>query len=116
MRGSNNQQGEGCMKLIIVAILLSIITGFAFGMAYEYEVNYEPLYNEIWYPDKPPEGIDVELALQYLTRARLSHQYYLDNPDKMKDYMTVENQQGCVDRYNAVMDLLLRLDDDTGTP
>ena len=77
----------------------------------------DAMWNKIMYPGPVVESIDIDTAIEYLAKARYSHQYYIDNPEKLTVAdiargRTVEFHQGCVDRYTAIINLLESLKDE----
>ena len=109
---------SGDKVVLLLLVVVSLFCGFCFGMGVGNEkvkqVQTE-LFYEIWNPVKPPMEITVEQGLQYLLRAKRSHQQFIDRPELMEEYChegeesQTEFHQGCVDRYDALGDLIVRL-------
>lgn len=79
-----------------------------------FTASSDAMWNKIMYPGPVIEPIDIDTAIEYLAKARYSHQQYLAHPEpdiriitgNMTSEFMTEHHQGCVDRYTAVINLL----------
>lgn len=101
------------MKLLIFVLLsiLLLVCGFLAG--YDYHIQVQSTI-----------PLNVQIAIDIIEQARYTHQYYLDNPDKMEetraferyykyygDYdkaieASLKHQRESVIRYNYVLNVL----------
>lgn len=96
-------------KLLALVLIISLLSLGAMFMA-GYGFAHGELKYQLWHPAVPELPIDIDTGLAYLERAKLSHQIFIDDPNLISRYgSTTEFQQGCVDRYNALQDLIIRL-------
>jgi len=102
--------------LLICGSLLLCLCLFFSGDSLGYErglsLGYHLGLNEFWSPKTPGEEITIAQAIQYLGRASESHLYYINQPEKLMERSIkgvpgdIEFHQGCVDRYQAIINLL----------
>ena len=85
------------MKIRVTVISLVILVGFLCFMA---GVSFQ---KDQWRYESSIEHITVEKAVIWLDRAAYSHQIAIRNGDN------VEFNQGCIDRYASIKELLIEL-------
>jgi len=106
------------MRILIAVFFL--ICGFVAGLNCPQEVSivteevvvFEENIKEIVVIEEVVIGEvsikDIEKSLSTLRRARFSHQYYIDHPEKLPEAWSdsLPHHKACVERYDQVIELL----------
>ena len=100
--------------LLLMLIIASATGGFLFGLHNGLKSGFyqgqNAMYQKLVNPGDVPEIITIDQALIYIGKSRYTHQYFIDNPEKLTPAIgSLEFQKECVNQYDAIINLLRRL-------
>jgi len=91
--------------LLLLVVTLMMGCSFCFGAAFE---------QAKWDEEEYASPVTLDEGLMIVARARRSHQWYVDNPSRIRVVetyppLTLEFHKECVERYDQLRQLLLTL-------
>ncbi len=123
--------GQILSRIILWVVLLALLASIFMGGYYcRYKEEPTPALADespVPEPESPPlaipipihyystshyefaEDITIEEARGIIEMARSSHQYFYENPDRIKHTHGVEYEIGWVDKYNKLEKLIIKL-------